>query len=155
MSSNCSTTSGVGCSSATMTDPPSVLHHVRSALMMSNVAALSRPVEISSHRNRLWPPTSTSPTVTRLRSPPLTPRSSALPTTVSAQFSRPSICRNSSVRSAAMSRISSGWSSGRPFTHISANLNVSRTVNVGMWLSVWSTRPTSLMRSMSAPFRPE
>ncbi|DAZ97777.1 TPA: hypothetical protein N0F65_009523 [Lagenidium giganteum] len=74
--------------------------------MMSNVAALSRPVEISSHKNKLWPPTNISPTVTRLRSPPDTPRSSASPTTVSEQFVRPRMCTNSSVRSAAMSCIS-------------------------------------------------
>ncbi|KAF1777693.1 hypothetical protein GQ600_17527 [Phytophthora cactorum] len=155
MSSNISTTSGVGCSRAITADPPSVLHQVRNDLMISKVAALSRPVEISSHRNKLWPPTSTSPIVTRLRSPPLTPRSSASPTTVSAHSSMPKIWRKSSVLNAAMSRISSGWSSGRPLTHMSANLNVSLTVNVAMWLSVWSTSPANLMRSISSPLSPE
>ncbi|KAG4223254.1 hypothetical protein PC116_g28278 [Phytophthora cactorum] len=50
--------------------------------MMSNVAALSSPVLISSIIITYLLPKDNSPVVTRLRSPPDTPRSMASPTIV-------------------------------------------------------------------------
>ncbi|KAE9143470.1 hypothetical protein PF006_g11511 [Phytophthora fragariae] len=63
---------------------------LRCVLMMSYVAALSRPVLISSMSDTNFMPNSISPVVTRLRSPPETPRIMASPTIVSWQFCSPS-----------------------------------------------------------------
>ncbi|KAE9054659.1 hypothetical protein PF010_g32441 [Phytophthora fragariae] len=57
---------------------------------MSNVAALSSPVLISSMKVAYFMPNSMSPVVTRRRSPPDTPRFNALPITVSRHVCRPS-----------------------------------------------------------------
>jgi hypothetical protein len=54
-------------------------------------------------------------------------------------------CRNTSARSAEMSRVSSGSSSGRPLTHKGARLNVSRSVSVDMWLVSGAPHPRSLV----------
>ncbi|KAE9033764.1 hypothetical protein PR001_g10017 [Phytophthora rubi] len=57
---------------------------------MSNAVALSRPVVTSSMKVANFVPNSISPVVTRLRSPPDTPRLQSLPIFVSRQVFSPS-----------------------------------------------------------------
>ncbi|KAE9278012.1 hypothetical protein PF001_g25370 [Phytophthora fragariae] len=89
-SSKSSKTSGDGCSSEMTTVLRNFLAMLRCVVIMSKVAALSRPVLISSIIMTNLLPNSISPVVTRLRSPPDTPRVMASPTMVFWQLSRPS-----------------------------------------------------------------
>lgn len=90
MSLNRKNTSGGGCSSDTMVVNPRPSVSCFRNVTMENRVAESRPVLISSMPSTRAEPTIISAVVTLLRSPPLTPRTIALPTTVFRVCVRPS-----------------------------------------------------------------
>ena len=74
----------------------------------TNVAAESKPVEISSSKSTLPPVTNCSPRVTRRASPPETPLIMSLPMTVSATRRRPSVAKIKLTRFLAIVRAAIG-----------------------------------------------
>jgi hypothetical protein len=140
MSSKRLYTSGVGCSSAMMTVPRISLAQAPMEAQMSYVTDASRPVLISSMHSRRALETSASAMVTRFFSPPDTPRTRLLPTSVSAQPLRLSSLITRSTRLAA-SRVSISWpmADGSTVLLMQANSAVSRTVRKGRCTSSWST----------------
>mmetsp|Transcript_8921 Transcript_8921/g.19342 ORF Transcript_8921/g.19342 Transcript_8921/m.19342 type:complete len:228 (-) Transcript_8921:1062-1745(-) len=149
-SSKRSYVSGGGCSSATRMVARKKRVAERSDLVMSKVAAESRPVEISSRKSSLFDPaTSISPSVTRRFSPPETPFITSFPMMVFAARARPSVERMKRTRaSVSISSCAACCSVRLPIAtmsfrlgllHLYANWSVSSVVKTGMWSSIWST----------------
>ena len=133
-------TSGVGCSSAMTTVPFISCAQAWMEAQMSKVTDASRPVLISSMHSRRALVTSASAIVTRFFSPPDTPRTSSLPTSVLAQFcSLSSVSTRSTRAPASATSIGSPSFSGTTVLLTHANVAVSRTVRYGRCVSSWST----------------